>query len=147
MKVENDIVSVTGSNGRIGDAVMRRLRRRVHNVVGLDRPAPGPPPSDCIHIPVDFASDDSLQEGLREHHGASVATVVHPAVYYDFLSNPTPLYEEIVAQRPAPLNKAWKSVVSPRLRIIGQYSKGFALVSGQGVHAVVSESHCSRGVV
>ena len=44
MKFEDDIVLVTGSNGRIGDAVMRRLRRRFDNVVGLDRKAPAPPP-------------------------------------------------------------------------------------------------------
>ena len=34
-----------------------------------------------------------------------------------------------------------KSVVSPRLRVIGQYGMGFAFVSRQNVHAVVYEPH------
>lgn len=73
MKHQDDIVLVTGSNGRIGSAVMRRLRRRFDNVVDLDRKAPGPPPPDCVAIPVDITSDESMWEGLRvlrAHHGA-----------------------------------------------------------------------------
>ncbi len=101
MKFKDDIVLVTGSNGRIGDAVMRRLRRRFDNVVGLDRKAPSPPPPDCVSIPVDVSSDESVQEGLRvlrAHHGARVATVVHLAAYYDFLGKPSPLYEQVTVE-------------------------------------------------
>lgn len=101
MKYQDDIVLVTGSNGRIGSAVMRRLRRRFDNVVGLDRKAPGPPPPDCVAIPVDITSDESMQEGLRvlrAHHGARIATVVHLAAYYDFLGKPSPLYEQVTVE-------------------------------------------------
>lgn len=101
MKHQDDIVLVTGSNGRIGSAVMRRLRRRFDNVVGLDRKAPGPPPPDCVAIPVDITSDESMREGLRvlrAHHGARIATVVHLAAYYDFLGKPSPLYEQVTVE-------------------------------------------------
>jgi nucleoside-diphosphate-sugar epimerase len=98
MKPTGDIVLVTGSNGRIGTAVMRRLRERFDNVVGFDQKAPGNPPPGCTRIPVDITSDESVAEGLRvlrEHHGAKVATVIHLAAYYDFLGKPNPKYDEV----------------------------------------------------
>lgn len=45
MSTESGIVIVTGSNGRIGDAVMKRFAGRFSDVVGFDRKAPSPPPS------------------------------------------------------------------------------------------------------
>ena len=78
MSAENGIVIVTGSNGRIGDAVMRRLAGRFQSIVGFDRKAPAPPPPGCVYIPVEITSDDSVREGLRtirDHHGAHVASV------------------------------------------------------------------------
>jgi nucleoside-diphosphate-sugar epimerase/uncharacterized membrane protein len=101
MQAKGDIVLITGSNGRIGDAVIRRLRERFENIVGLDRKAPTPPPPDCVYIPVDISSDDSLQEGLRvlrAHHGTRIATVVHLAAYYDFLGKPSPKYDQITVE-------------------------------------------------
>jgi len=101
MEQERKIVLVTGSNGHIGSAVMQRLAGRFSDVVGFDRQAPSPPPPGCTGIPVDIASDQSVQEGLRilrEHHGTRFAAVVHLAAYYDFLGEPSPKYEEITVQ-------------------------------------------------
>jgi len=101
MKAKDDIILITGASGRIGDAVMRRLRKRFDNIVGFDRKAPAPPPPDCVRIPVDIASDDSVREGLRilrEHHGTRIASVVHLAAYYDFLGKPSPLYDRITVE-------------------------------------------------
>jgi len=101
MKPTGDIVLITGANGRIGTALMRRLRERFDNVVGFDRKAPSPPPPGCTHIPVDLTSDDSVREGfrvLREHHGTRIATVVHLAAYYDFIGKPSPKYDEITVE-------------------------------------------------
>ncbi|BBP03074.1 hypothetical protein TPL01_25120 [Sulfuriferula plumbiphila] len=80
---------------------MRRLTGRFSDVVGFDRNAPSPPPPDCVRIPVDIASDDSLREGLRilrEHHGTRIAAVVHLAAYYDFLGKPSPKYDAITVE-------------------------------------------------
>lgn len=44
IKTESGIVPVTGSNGTIGDAVMRRFAGRFEDVVGFARKAPDPPP-------------------------------------------------------------------------------------------------------
>ncbi len=101
MKKENGIVIVTGSSGRIGDAVMRRFVDRVGGVVGFDRKAPGPPPLGCTAVPVDIASDESVTEGLRiirEHHGSHVVSVIHLAAYYDFFGEPSEKYDEITVQ-------------------------------------------------
>ncbi|MGE0625732.1 MAG: NAD-dependent epimerase/dehydratase family protein [Pseudomonadales bacterium] len=93
-----DIVLVTGASGRIGTAVMHRLRQHFDNLVGFDRDAPAPPPPGCQFIPVDVTSDGSVSEGLQvlgDHHGRRIASVIHLAAYYDFLGRPSPKYEEI----------------------------------------------------
>jgi nucleoside-diphosphate-sugar epimerase len=101
MPQDSGIVVVTGSNGRIGDAVMRRFAGRFEGVVGFDRKAPAPPPPGCVYIPVEITSDDSVREGLRtirEHHGAHIASVVHLAAYYDFFGRPSTKYDDITVQ-------------------------------------------------
>jgi nucleoside-diphosphate-sugar epimerase len=100
-KTESGIILVTGSNGRIGDAVMRRFAGRFNDVVGWDRQAPSPPPPGCTYIPVEITSDQSVREGLRilrEHHGAHVASVIHLAAYYDFFGEPSEKYDEITVR-------------------------------------------------
>lgn len=101
MKPENGIVIVTGSNGSIGNAVMRRFVGRFDHVIGFDRKAPAPPPPGCVAIPVDITSDESVRKGLlmiREHHGAHVASVIHLAAYYDFFGKPSEKYDEITVR-------------------------------------------------
>lgn len=98
MKPDGDIILITGSNGRIGSAVMTALRKTHNNVVGFDQKAPEDPPEGCTRIAVDVTSDDSVAEGLRilrAHHGARVASVIHLAAYYDFNGKPNPLYEKV----------------------------------------------------
>lgn len=101
MRPDRGIIIVSGSNGRIGDAVMRRLAGRFQDVVGFDRKAPKPPPPGCVYVSVDITSDESVRNGLHtihEHHGAHVASVIHLAAYYDFFGKPSPKYEEITVQ-------------------------------------------------
>jgi nucleoside-diphosphate-sugar epimerase len=100
-KTESGIILVTGSNGRIGNAVMRRFAGRFADVVGIDRKAPSPPPPGCTYIPVEITSDESVREGLRiirEHHGAHIASVIHLAAYYDFFGEPSEKYDEITVK-------------------------------------------------
>jgi len=98
---EENIVVVTGSTGRIGDAVMRRFGGRTEDTVGFDRKAPDPPPPDCTYIPVDVTSDESVQKGLRtvlDHHGRRIASVVHLAAYYSFSGEESSKYEEVTVE-------------------------------------------------
>ncbi|MBI2723706.1 MAG: NAD(P)-dependent oxidoreductase [Chloroflexi bacterium] len=101
MNPDKGIIIVTGSNGRIGDAVMRRFAGRFTDVIGFDRKAPGPPPPGCVAVPVEITSDESVRDGLRaigEHHGKRVASVIHLAAYYDFFGKPSTKYDEITVQ-------------------------------------------------
>jgi nucleoside-diphosphate-sugar epimerase len=98
MKADRGIIIVSGSNGRIGEAVMRRFAGRFEDVVGFDRKAPQPAPPGCVYVSVDITSDESVRDGLRtirDHHGAHVASVIHLAAYYDFFGRPSAKYEEI----------------------------------------------------
>ena len=100
-KTESGIVLVTGSNGTIGDAVMKRFAGRFSDVVGFDRKAPSPPPPGCTYIPVEITSEKSVREGLRvvrEHHGTHIASVIHLAAYYDFFGEPSDKYDEITVK-------------------------------------------------
>jgi nucleoside-diphosphate-sugar epimerase len=97
MLTDDRIILVTGSNGRIGEAVMRRFSGRFASVIGTDRSAPEPLPG-CVYVPIEVTSDDSVREGLtaiREHHGNRIASVIHLAAYYDFFGKPSPKYEDI----------------------------------------------------
>lgn len=101
MAQDTGIIIVTGSNGRIGQAVMRRFAGRFGAVVGFDRKAPSPPPAGCVYVPVEITSDESVREGLEsigEHHGRQVVSVIHLAAYYDFLGEPSPKYDEITVE-------------------------------------------------
>ena len=101
MTTDSGIVVVTGSNGRIGQAVMRRLAGRYGAVVGFDRKAPAAPPAGCVYVPVDVTSDESVRAGLntiRDHHGRDISSVIHLAAYYDFLGEPSPMYDEITVE-------------------------------------------------
>lgn len=101
MTVEKGIIIVSGSNGNIGEAVMRRFVGRFTDVVGFDRKAPKPPPPGCVYVPVDITSDESVRESLgfiHAHHGAHVASVVHLAAYYDFFGRPSSMYEDVTVR-------------------------------------------------
>lgn len=101
MNPKGDLVLITGSNGRIGTALMKRLREHFDNVVGFDQSAPEPPPPECVRIAVDISSTESVRGGLRmlrEHHGYRIATVVHLAAYYDFAGKPSSKYDEITVE-------------------------------------------------
>ena len=100
-KTGDGIILVTGSNGRIGDAVMKRFAGRFSDVIGFDRKSPSPPPPGCTYIPVEIASDESVVEGLGvllEHHGAHIVSVIHLAAYYDFFGEPSEKYDEITVK-------------------------------------------------
>jgi nucleoside-diphosphate-sugar epimerase len=98
MNDSSGLILVTGSNGRIGSALMKRLTGKYGQVIGFDLKAPAPPPPECVRIAVDIGSDESVKDGLkmlRAHHGSKIAAVIHLAAYYDFLGEPNPKYDEI----------------------------------------------------
>ena len=101
MNDKSGLILVTGSNGRIGTAIMKRLTGKYGQVIGFDLKAPAPPPPECVRIAVDISSEESVKDGLkmlRAHHGSKIAAVIHLAAYYDFLGEANPKYEEITVK-------------------------------------------------
>ena len=100
MNDQKDTILITGSSGRIGYPLARRLAESF-NVVGFDRRAPSHPPPSAECLYVDLTLDESLRRGLqaiRELHGNRIASVIHLAAYYDFSGAPSPLYDEITVR-------------------------------------------------
>jgi nucleoside-diphosphate-sugar epimerase len=100
MREQKETILVTGSSGRIGYPLAKRLAESF-NVVGFDRQAPSHPPPSAECLYVDLTQDESLRRGLeaiRELHGNRIASVIHLAAYYDFSGAPSPLYDEITVR-------------------------------------------------
>ena len=97
---EKGTILITGSSGRIGFPLAKRLAESF-NVVGFDRRAPSHPPPSAECLYVDLTSDESLRRGLqaiRELHGNRIVSVIHLAAYYDFSGAPSPLYDQITVR-------------------------------------------------
>jgi len=100
MNEQKGTILVTGTSGRIGYPLAKRLAESF-NVVGFDRRAPSHPPPSAECLYVDLTSDESLRRGLqaiRELHGNRIVAVIHLAAYYDFSGAPSPLYDQITVR-------------------------------------------------
>ncbi|MEP6895032.1 MAG: NAD(P)-dependent oxidoreductase [Chloroflexota bacterium] len=100
MNEQKETILITGSSGRIGYPLAKRLAESF-NVVGFDRRAPSHPPPSAECLYVDLTREESVRRGLeaiREMHGNRIASVIHLAAYYDFSGAPSPLYDEITVR-------------------------------------------------
>ena len=100
MNNQKDTILITGSSGRIGYPLAKRLAESF-NVVGFDRRAPSHPPPSAECLYVDLTLDESLRRGLeaiREMHGNRIVSVIHLAAYYDFSGASSPLYDEVTVR-------------------------------------------------
>ena len=100
MSEQKGTILITGSSGRIGYPLAKRLAES-YNVVGFDRRAPSHPPPSAECLYVDLTLDESLRRGLqaiRELHGNRLVSVIHLAAYYDFSGAPSPLYNEVTVR-------------------------------------------------
>jgi nucleoside-diphosphate-sugar epimerase len=100
MNEQKGTILITGSSGRIGYPLAKRLAESF-NVVGFDRRAPSHPPPSAECLYVDLTLAESLRRGLeaiRELHGNRIASVIHLAAYYDFSGASSPLYDEVTVR-------------------------------------------------
>lgn len=92
---EKKVMLITGSSGRIGQALIRRFKDR-YQIVGLDRVDKKLPGID--HFQMDVSSDESVKNALaliRSKYGNKLGPVIHLAAYYSFSKGKLELYEEI----------------------------------------------------
>lgn len=95
-----EVIVITGSSGRIGTRLMKRLAKKF-DVIGLDKmPNPFPLPDvECINF--DITSEESIRAAMERIHyayGEKIASVIHLAAYYDFSGEPSPMYEEVTVK-------------------------------------------------
>jgi nucleoside-diphosphate-sugar epimerase len=97
-----DIVLVTGSCGRIGSNVVKRLSGEFH-VLGLELPK-----APCLEniIPVDLSSDESVIQAFAKIPHRHIASVIHLAAYYSFDQKHSDLYEKVTVRGTERLLKA-----------------------------------------
>lgn len=93
MSMQKPLVLITGSEGRIGKAIVAALGDD-YTVIGFEQKcATG---SNCITV--DISSDEAMSsacEQLRQRYGQRIASVIHLAAFYNFSDEPNPLYEEV----------------------------------------------------
>lgn len=95
-----DVVIVTGSCGRIGTKIVRKLGDQ-YKIVGFEllRAIYASPSEELV--PVDLSSDESVHQAfmhIRHFYGNRIASVVHLAAYYSFDQQHSPLYEKVTVQ-------------------------------------------------
>lgn len=105
MDMHKPVVLITGSEGRLGQAIAADLAG-AYQVVGFERACKG---ADCIDV--DLASETALTQAcsaLRTRYGDHLAAVIHLAAFYEFSAEPNRLYEEVNVKGTARLLRALK---------------------------------------
>lgn len=106
--MDKEAIIVTGSCGRIGSSVVRKLGDH-YRIVGFELlKALYASPSEEL-VPVDLSSDESVSQAfmhIRHFYGDRIASVIHLAAYYSFDQQHSPLYEKVTVQGTERLLKA-----------------------------------------
>jgi len=95
-----EVVIVTGSSGMIGSALIHKLAEK-YQVVGFDQDGYPNPPVEAECVCVDLTSDTRMDfafKRIRYAYGNKIASVVHLAAYYDFLGEPSDLYDKVTVK-------------------------------------------------
>ena len=97
MAQNQDVVIVTGSCGRIGASLVRRLGDEFR-IVGFELLKALYASANEELVPVDISSDESVKQAfnhIRHFYGNRIACVVHLAAYYSFSDQRYDKYEKI----------------------------------------------------
>jgi len=100
MQQGKKIIIVTGSCGRIGANVVRRLGK-TYPIVGFELLKAIYASDQEELVPVDISSDESVHQAfthIRHFYGTKIASVIHLAAYYSFSEQHSPLYEKITVK-------------------------------------------------
>lgn len=92
-----DVIVVTGSAGRIGTALIKRLGEK-YAIVGFELLKAIYASSNEELVPVDLSSDESVHQAfmhIKGFYGTKIASVIHLAAYYSFAEKDSPKYDQI----------------------------------------------------
>jgi nucleoside-diphosphate-sugar epimerase len=99
-KMEKKIIIVTGSCGRIGTQVVKKLGE-TFSIVGFELSKTICSSPNEQLVAVDVSSEKSISEGLthvRHFYGTKIASVIHLAAYYSFSEQHSDKYDLITVQ-------------------------------------------------
>src|SRR6185436_19554063 len=108
--MEKEIVIVTGSCGRIGANIVRRLDKE-YRIVGFELLTALYAVADEELVPVDLSSDESVIQAfthIRTNYGTRIAAVIHLAAYYSFDQQHSDKYDLVTVKGTERLLKALK---------------------------------------
>ena len=95
-----EIVIVTGSCGRIGTQVVKKLGEK-YPIVGFELLKAIYASKAEELVPVDLGSDESVHQAfrhIRDFYGTKIVSVIHLAAYYSFKEQHSDLYDKITVQ-------------------------------------------------
>src|ERR1700720_4675708 len=94
------VILVTGSCGRIGASVVKRLGND-YKMVGFELLKAFYASANEELVPCDISSDESVHQALthiRNFYGNNIAAVIHLAAYYSFAHKESELYNKITVE-------------------------------------------------
>lgn len=100
MDQKKGVVLVTGSCGRIGAAIVRKLGEDF-NMVGFELLKAFYASAHEELVPCDISSDESVHQALthiRNFYGNRISAVIHLAAYYSFSEQDSDLYNKITVE-------------------------------------------------
>ena len=98
--MDKDVIIVTGSCGRIGTQVVKKLGE-TYSIVGFELLKAIYASEREELIPVDLSSDESVHQAfthIRHFYGNRIKSVIHLAAYYSFSHKHSPLYDQITVK-------------------------------------------------
>ncbi len=98
--MQKDLIIITGSGGRIGRALVKRLQDQ-YAIVGLELVGALQPTGNEEVVGVDISSSDSVDKAMRhieDRYGNKIASVVHLAAYYSFDDQDYTKYKKITVE-------------------------------------------------
>lgn len=104
------MIIVTGSCGRIGAEVVRRLGKK-YRIIGFELLRALYASANEELVPVDLGSDESVHQAfthIRYFYGNKIASVIHLAAYYSFDQEHSEKYENVTVKGTERLLKALK---------------------------------------
>ncbi len=106
--MDKKIVIVTGSCGRIGTSIVKKLGEN-YSIVGFELLKAIYASDQEELVPVDLSSDESVHQAfqhIRHFYGTKIASVIHLAAYYSFSEQHSDQYELITVKGTERLLKA-----------------------------------------
>lgn len=95
--MEKKVVIVTGSCGRIGSNIVKKLGEK-YSIVGFELLKAIYASNQEELVPVDLSSDESVEQAfrhIRDFYGTKISSVIHLAAYYSFSEQHSNKYDII----------------------------------------------------